>query len=207
MAPELHDLVTNWDKLDHRTRGEKAGFVLGKYGVDIFCMYGSTKAIQAYSKLRQSNALCNLKTLTISNQHQLEMVHATEHAAQKRALTCAFKELDMSKQGKHIPGHNSYETLSAQDKARKSIWTHPDVERKVKQFVGKGQAIVQSSTEKGFIEFGAPGYKERIDFGEIIGMYMDMDTKKFKPTTQGIIHHAKDRVHVVPCRPKEFNIK
>lgn len=208
MAPELYDLVTNWDTLNHKTRGEKAGFVLGKYGVDIFCAYGTTKFIQAYKNLRQTNSLCNLKTLTVSTQHQLEMLQATEYAAQQRALICASKKLDLGKQGKHLIGHNSYETLPAKDKVTKSIWTHPDLEGKINQFLGKGQAVIPSHTKRGYVEFGAPGYRERVDFGEVIGTYIDIKNgnKEFK-TTQGIIHHSKDGVHVVPCAPKEFNVK
>lgn len=45
--------------------------------------------------------------------------------------------------------------------------------------------------------------KERIDFGKVIGLYVDLATGKRMPTTQGVIHYSKMGVHVVPAYPKE----
>ena len=45
--------------------------------------------------------------------------------------------------------------------------------------------------------------KERVDFGETIGTYVDIATGEKSPTTVGIIHYSKKGVHVVPAKPKE----
>ncbi|MHB9941523.1 hypothetical protein CF065_07820 [Clostridium sporogenes] len=43
--------------------------------------------------------------------------------------------------------------------------------------------------------------KERIDFGKIIGQYVDPITGKLYDTTKAIIHYSKKGVHIVPSRP------
>lgn len=93
----------------------------------------------------------------------------------------------MGRQGKHIPGHKNF-ILG------RSEWTHPDPQDLVNTFAGKG-------TQAGKVAKGMPGYKERIDFGEVIGNYVDPVTGLSVPTTKGIIHYGADGVHIVPARP------
>ena len=49
---------------------------------------------------------------------------------------------------------------------------------------------------------GKPGYKEDIDFLELIGYAVDENTRVPTPTTWGRLHYAKDGVHIVPIRPR-----
>jgi RHS repeat-associated protein len=85
------------------------------------------------------------------------------------------------KQGKHIPGHKNFIP-------GRSPLTHPDPQGLLDRFAGTGQAV-------GAIPSGQPGFKERVDFGEIIGQVNG------QPTTKGIIHYAKDGAHIVPANP------
>ena len=48
---------------------------------------------------------------------------------------------------------------------------------------------------------GQPGSKERIDFGEEIGVFRDPDGNA-TPTTVGIVHYGKKGAHIVPARPR-----
>lgn len=48
---------------------------------------------------------------------------------------------------------------------------------------------------------GQAGYRERVDFGETIGEYVDSVTGARTPTTNGIIHYSKNGAHIVPARP------
>lgn len=43
--------------------------------------------------------------------------------------------------------------------------------------------------------------KERVDFGKVIGQYVDPNTGIVKETTIGIIHYGKKGAHIVPARP------
>jgi hypothetical protein len=49
---------------------------------------------------------------------------------------------------------------------------------------------------------GAPGYKEMVSFGEHIGYDVNPRTGEKLATTWGIIHYAKDGIHIVPARPR-----
>jgi len=50
---------------------------------------------------------------------------------------------------------------------------------------------------------GNPGYRERIDFGEKIGIWKSSDGLVAKETTVGMIIYANDGVHLIPLRPIE----
>lgn len=43
-------------------------------------------------------------------------------------------------------------------------------------------------------------HKERVDFGEIIGIYINKNTQEQYETTWGIIHYSKTGVHIVPSQ-------
>ncbi|UFJ40480.1 polymorphic toxin type 50 domain-containing protein [Brevibacillus humidisoli] len=83
------------------------------------------------------------------------------------------------KQSKHIPGHPNYQP-------GKSIFTG-DAQKLLDKYAGKGEWIGQN--------------KERVDFGEIIGKYVDPVTGEAIETTKGIIHYSKNGAHIVPARP------
>lgn len=90
--------------------------------------------------------------------------------------------LNAGKQGKHIVGHNNYIKGKSIVKG-----TMDEIQKLVNDFAGKGEWI------------GAN--KERIDFGKIIGQYVDPITGKLYDTTKAIIHYSKKGVHIVPSRP------
>jgi len=54
-------------------------------------------------------------------------------------------------------------------------------------FAGTGQAIGTN--------------KERVDFGFIIGQYVNPETGEAIDTTIGIIHYGNNGAHIVPARP------
>jgi hypothetical protein len=89
--------------------------------------------------------------------------------------------LEAGKQGKHIPGHNNYIP-------GRSPLTHKDPQALLDKFAGKGEPV-------GKVQRGQPGFKERVDFGEVIGQVSG------NPTTKGIIHYSKDGAHIVPANP------
>jgi RHS repeat-associated protein len=89
-------------------------------------------------------------------------------------------------QDKHIPGTNNHIE-------GRSILTHPDPQGLVDQYAGTGVGLRGTP--------GQPGYKEKVDFGQIIGLDVDMSTKVQTPTSWGIIHYSKQGVHIVPTLP------
>lgn len=92
--------------------------------------------------------------------------------------------INFDKQSKHIKGSKNF------TKGRSEITISKN----------ELQHLVNLNATKG--EYVSPT-KERINFGKVIGIYVDLATGKRMPTTQGIIHYSKTGVHVVPAYPKE----
>jgi hypothetical protein len=93
------------------------------------------------------------------------------------------KTLHAGRQDKHIPGTNNYTE-------GRSIFsgTKNQAEQLIKQYSGTGQMLSNN--------------RERVDFGRVIGYYVDPVTQEKTPTTMGTIHYSKDGAHIVPARPK-----
>ena len=128
---------------------------------------------------------------TLGNQETLEN-YVADNSALENELSVSTnhkfdnftKSLNKDKQGKHIPSHKNY-------KPGKSFLTISmnEVQSFVNTYSGKGNPIGNN--------------KERVDFGKVIGKYIDPDTGKSYDTTIGIIHYSKTGTHIVPARPKE----
>jgi filamentous hemagglutinin len=95
--------------------------------------------------------------------------------------------LDDAKQDKHRPGTRNYQ------KGR-SVLTHPDPQSLLDRHAGTGQPVNN-------IPVGHAGYRERVEFGQTIGDYVDIGGNS-TPTTRGIIHYdGAGRAHIVPSAP------
>src|SRR5206468_2401899 len=46
--------------------GEKLGFLIGKYGVDLFAAIGSAKMAYSYQELKRANQVLNLESMSLS---------------------------------------------------------------------------------------------------------------------------------------------
>lgn len=93
------------------------------------------------------------------------------------------KVLQRDQQGKHIEGHKNY--IQGRSIFLGSLDDAADL---IKQFSGTGT----------YVGIG----KERIDFGKVIGYYIDKETGVKYPTTMGIIHTSNKGSHIVPSKPK-----
>lgn len=93
--------------------------------------------------------------------------------------------LEDGKQGKHIEGHPNY----VPGKSKLTI-TMEEASELAEKFSGTG-TVVGSSTSSN---------RERLDFGKIIGSWIDSDGNEHL-TSKGIIHHSKNGTHIVPARP------
>jgi len=99
------------------------------------------------------------------------------------AASKGVPSVHMGRQGKHIPGHPNY-------KEGRSILTADPAE--LAQRAGSGSPI-------GKIARGQPGFKERVDYGEVIGYFVKDGVAT--PTTNGIIHYSSTGIHIVPSAP------
>ncbi len=191
LVPEMYDLVTNWDRLRQRERGELAGFCLGKYGTDILLPVAVIKGIKyvsAYRKIKQAEKACILQTLAESQESKEALTGAAVKWDQRRKEWFANVKIEPDKQGKHIPNHRNFEMGNSE-------WTHPDPQRILSENAGKGQKV------KGIA--GEPDYRERIDCGEVIGYFVNDKTKEKVSTTMATIRYSKRGAHIVPAAPKD----
>lgn len=190
IVPELQECIKKWDQLDDGAKGRYIGYVMGKYGIDIFIGSGSVKAIQLYRNLRKANALMTLESAATSPTLAHEISEQSlKQKTIRESLVKSFK-LEWDKQGKHVQGHRNY-----LPEKNKSILTHPDPQKLIDNFAGTG--LKDSSHLP-----GKPGYKELVDFGEIIGYDVHPGTGQMTPTTWGKIHYSKNGVHIVPTKPR-----
>lgn len=201
-------LYENYDLLNDSQKGELIGYTIGRYGTDIFAgvvvgtvagkgVQYANKIIPLFRNLRNANRICNFEAMSLSNaQKEAIIASSLEHAVEREKFLKNIS-IQWDKQNKHIPGKHNFEV----GKGTILIESN-ELEHLIKKHAGKGQKVLGS--------FGEAGFKERIDFGKIIGEFAlqikDKPTK-YIPTSKGIITYAKDgKVHVYPANPSaSFN--
>ncbi len=82
MVGELKDLVTNWESLSQKERGELSGYLIGKYGVNVFACAGSVKLSQAYRDLKKANNLLTFE-LAVVNEANFAVIKTKYKAVEK----------------------------------------------------------------------------------------------------------------------------
>ena len=97
----------------------------------------------------------------------------------------APKVIHDGQQGKHIPGHNNYSV------GKSILDADPNG---MLAYLGTGTALNQ-------VIPGMPGFRERINFGYVIGRFVDQGTGDATETTNAIAHYSKQGIHFVPARP------
>ncbi len=144
--------------------------------------------MQLFTQVRKANALCNLKTLATSQQTKAALIESAQQATIRRQTYFQSVKIQMDKQGKHILGHRNYE-------AGNSVFRHSEYESLLKEYAGKGTPVGSKIAQEA-------GFKEVVDFGEIIGECINNKTNIVVPTTRGTIHYdKKGGAHIVPAPP------
>lgn len=106
---------------------------------------------------------------------------ASTNAANPRYLT-----IHAGQQGKHVPTHNNFTP-------GRSELTHANPQALLTDRAFTGTPLRGSP--------GQPGFRERIDFGEPIGVYVDPTAGTRATTSVGIVHYSSTGAHIVPARP------
>lgn len=83
VVPELKELSLSWDMLNDHLRGQKIGFIIGKYGVDIFTPVGILKGANKVRALKRANTMCTLESSIASQTKQVKIL---EESAKRAAL-------------------------------------------------------------------------------------------------------------------------
>ncbi len=97
--------------------------------------------------------------------------------------------VNVGQQNKHIPGTNEYKNVLSNGQTKSKMYGDiGDIQKLLDNYAGTGEWIGTN--------------KERVDFGKIIGQYVDPNTGIGTDTSVGIIHYGKNGAHIVPARPK-----
>jgi hypothetical protein len=193
--PELGDLMAEWDEIEDQERGQKMGHLLGKFGTELLSPLAIKKGAGLFNRLKdlkKAEKLVALECLSDASTNE-KMVEAATKWAKGRNEKLSKIKLEVDKQNKHVVGAHNYEDS-------KSIFNHPDAQGLLDKFAGKGRKVghVQGSP-------GTAGYKEKVNFGEVIGKVKNGDDpENFLETTWGMIHYSKNGAHIVPNSPDKF---
>lgn len=96
VVPELKELSLTWDSLNDNVKGQKIGFIIGKYGVDIFAPAGIFKGINKVKALKRANTMCTLESCAASQSKQNKILEISS----KRALLREKIVCESAKNGK-----------------------------------------------------------------------------------------------------------
>lgn len=97
-------------------------------------------------------------------------------------------KVNVGQQNKHIPGTNEYKNALNNGKTKSIMYGDAnDIQNLLNDQAGTGDFIGTN--------------KERVNFGQVIGQYVDPNTGIGVETTMGIIHYGKKGAHIVPARP------
>jgi tetratricopeptide (TPR) repeat protein len=192
LIPELKEYMQNWEQLEEEKKGYYIGYVIGRYGVDALICGNTVRAIQLYKNLKRSNALLTLETAVSSSANTEALCKASEQFFIHRNEYKKKCMLHMGQQEKHIPGANNFKEGKGE-----LLIPIERLKELVAQKLGEGMPVRFSFTEA--------GYKELIDFDEIIGIHVDLNTKERFPTSIGEIHFDKNGgYHVAPVEPNKI---
>ncbi len=85
VVPELEKLSQNWDHLDDYQKGKKIGYIIGKYGVDIFLPVGLIKGVAKVRTFKRANTALTLETCLSSSKNKAKILKESANIATVRA--------------------------------------------------------------------------------------------------------------------------
>jgi Bacterial toxin 35 len=87
VVPEIKDLSLTWHKVDDKARGQKIGYIIGKYGVEIFAPIGAVKGIIKVKALKRANTVLTLESCAASHKNQSKVLkESSKFAAIRRNI-------------------------------------------------------------------------------------------------------------------------
>lgn len=74
VVPELKDLSTMWEKLDDHGKGHGIGYLIGKYGFEIFAPCTTIKGINKLKAAKRANTMLTLENCAVSSEKKAKVV-------------------------------------------------------------------------------------------------------------------------------------
>lgn len=95
VIPELRELSLTWNSIDEYSKGQKIGYLIGKYGVDIFAPIGAIKGVNKLKALKRANVISTLEICSESISNRTLIVEESAKRAKNRShvLACSKNKI------------------------------------------------------------------------------------------------------------------
>ena len=87
--PELKELALSWGKINDYSKGKKIGYIIGKYGVDIFAPVGVLKGVNKVRALKRANTMFTLESCVVSQANKAKILEESVKRASLRETLIA----------------------------------------------------------------------------------------------------------------------
>lgn len=89
VVPELRELSLAWNIINDREKGKKIGYIIGKYGVDVFAPIAAIKAVNKVRALKRANTMCTLQGCAASQAQRKKIINESLNRASMREVAVA----------------------------------------------------------------------------------------------------------------------
>lgn len=95
VVPELKDLSLSWSMSNDNLKGKKIGYIIGKYGIDIFAPIGILKGVNKINALRKANTMLTLESCVAEAKQVKILEESVKRAALRETIV-----VEAAKEGK-----------------------------------------------------------------------------------------------------------
>ncbi len=216
LVPEAHHLVTEWDTLSSDKKGERTGYILGKYGSDIIIpgalakgVASGVKGAQELSAVYKSLQTAE-KTLVLETASGMGNISKAEKAMQAGRTTVALGEelgfsghqmAELKKAGK-LEGvvSGSYETIAKNPAMLESVQRFESAKTFLKPYAG--QYMPEAQIRELVHQAGIPTFPRPTGIPENFRVKLSE-----KPGGMKYVHpdHTHESIRVMPGKPHSPN--
>ena len=97
--PEVCECAYSWNHWSPSVKGQKMGYLIGKYSITIFFPISAAKGVQLYKSLKRANALSTLECLSVSSRRNLIIEEGSKRAQARANVIRSIKA------GKIVPAN------------------------------------------------------------------------------------------------------
>lgn len=98
-VPEICECAAMWNHWSDATKGQKMGYIIGKYSIYIFMPIAGSKGVQIYRNLKKANALSTLATISDTTKRGKILEEGSKRAAARNNIIQTIKN------GKVVPAN------------------------------------------------------------------------------------------------------
>ncbi|MBS0621388.1 MAG: hypothetical protein JSR80_00295 [Verrucomicrobia bacterium] len=170
LIPELRELCEQWDLLSHRARGHQIGYMIGKYGIEVFAPGAALKGASKYRRLKQANTVLTLERCGVTEiKRSAILSESAKHFSKRQTLVA-----EITTKGKIFPKNANDISHLLQEK---HAWEQvvPTIKHPI-----KGKAHIEEN------------FKAVVALLEEEGMMSEQYFKEFMPCEEGVTavkHH------------------